>query len=172
MTRFATMAAAAFVAACATAPRVPIPLDGLPAAFEMGGRLSVAQSGQGEILRIRWSHALSDDTWVLATPVGTEVARIERDHAAEGLTVLRPGAEPMSAASFAELTQSLLGAALDERLLVAWLHGRPLAGPEGWAVTIDESQRIGEADVARRITATRGDTVVKLVVDQYRAQPE
>lgn len=164
------MAAVLLVTACASVPPAPIPLDGLPAAFEMGGRLSVARSGQGEILRIRWRHAPSADAWVLATPVGTEVARIDRT--AEGLTILRPGSAPATAASFAELTGQLLGAALDERLLVAWLHGRPLAGPEGWAVSIDESQMIGDRRLARRITASRDDTVVKLVVDDYRPGPE
>ncbi len=99
------------------------------------------------------------------------MARIERDPGG-GLTVLRPGAAPVSATSFAELTESLLGAPLDERLLVAWLHGRPVAGPQGWSVTIDESQHFGTAEVARRITAARGDTVVKLVVDDYRARPD
>ncbi len=107
---------------------------------------------------------------MLATPFGTEVARIER--ASDGLTVHRPGETPITATSFAELTDNLLGAPLDERLLVAWLHGRPFAGPEGWAVSIDESQRVGARDVARRITASRGDTVVKLVVDDYRARPD
>lgn len=164
------MAAALLVAACAGLPPAPIALDGIPASFEMGGRLSVAQAGHGEILRIRWDHQPSRGEWALATPVGTEVARIER--ADGGLTIFRPGAPPASAASFAELTENLLGAALDERLLVAWLHGRAIAGPEGWAVTIDESQRLGDVEVARRITASRGDTVVKIVVDDYRARPE
>lgn len=170
MRRFAPLAAALLVAACAAVPPAPIPLDGLPEAFAMGGRMSVAQGGQGEILRLRWTHAPAGDLWVLATPVGTEVARIERD--AAGLTVHRPGQAPVTAASFAELSQNLLGAALDERLLVAWLHGRPLGGPEGWSVTIDGAQRLGSTEVARRITATRDDIVVKLVVDDYRPQPE
>jgi outer membrane biogenesis lipoprotein LolB len=164
------MAATLLVAACASVPPAPVPLDGLPEAFEMAGRLFVSQSGQGEILRLRWSHGPQADSWVLAAPFGPEVARIERG--AGGLTVHRPGAAPMAATSFADLTDNLLGAALDERLLVAWLHGRPFAGPEGWSVTIDESQRIGEKDVARRITATRGDTVLKLVVDDYRTRAD
>jgi hypothetical protein len=84
---------------------------------------------------------------------------------------LRPGAAPVSAASFADLTQDVLGAPLDERLLVAWLHGRPVPGPDGWEVAIDEAQRIGDRDLARRITASRGNVVVKLVVDEYRPGP-
>lgn len=169
MTRLATLAASLFVAACAALTPAPVSIVGLPTAFEMGGRMSVAHSGQGGIFRIRWSRAPADDTWVIATPVGTEMARIERTPGG-GLTVLRPGEAPVSAASFADLTEDLLGAPLDERLLVAWLHGRPVAGPEGWSVTIDESQHFGSTEVARRITASRGDTVVKLVVDDYRAR--
>ena len=168
MTRLALLAAL-LVASCAAVPPAAIPLDGLPSAFEMGGRLSVAHSGRGEILRLRWSHGPWADTWVLATPVGTEVARIERRP--EGLVAYRPGAAPVSATSFADLTENLLGAALDERLLVAWLHGRPLPGPGGWEVSIDEAQRIGDRDLARRITASQGDVVVKLVVDEYRPGP-
>jgi outer membrane lipoprotein LolB len=168
VTRLALLAAL-LVASCAAVPPALIPLDGLPAAFEMGGRISVAQSGRGEILRLRWSHGPQADTWVLATPVGTEVARIERRP--EGLVAYRPGAAPVSATSFADFTQDLLGASLDERLLVAWLHGRPLPGPGGWVVSIDEAQRIGDRDLARRITASQGEVVVKLVVDEYRPGP-
>ncbi len=167
MTR-SSLLAALLVAACAAVPPA-IPLEGLPAAFEMRGRLSVAQAGHGEILRIRWSRGPWADTWVLASPIGTEVARIERRP--DGLVVLRPDAPPMAAASFAELTENLLGAALDDRLLVAWLHARPAPGPEGWAVSIDEGQRIGDRDLARRVTASRGEVVLKLVVDEYRPGP-
>lgn len=144
-----------------------IALDGLPASFEMAGRISVRHGGSGEIAKLRWNRAARSDLWVVSTPFGTEVARIER--ASEGLVVHRPGAAPLAASSFSELTEHLLGAAIDDRLLVAWLHGRPLAGPEGWQVTIDEFQSLGGREVARRITALRGDTVVKLVIDDYQA---
>jgi outer membrane lipoprotein LolB len=161
------MAATLAVSACASIPVPDIPLEGLPASFEMAGRIAVRHGEAGEIARLRWERAPASDVWVVSTPVGTEVARIERGP--DGLVVHRPGVAPITATSFSELTDNLLGAAIDDRLLVAWLHGRPLAGPEGWRVTIDESQSLGGREVARRITATRADTVVKLVVDDYRA---
>jgi outer membrane lipoprotein LolB len=168
--RILSLAAALFVAACATVPAPVIPLDGLPVAFAMSGRIAVRHGTQGEIARLRWERASQSDVWVLATPVGTELARIERG--SEGLVVHRPGVAPLAAASFSELTEHLLGTALDERLLVAWLHRRPVSGPEGWNVSIDESQSLGGHEVARRVTASRGDTVVKLVVDDYQSRPE
>ncbi len=170
MKRIFSLGAALLATACATLPAPVIPLDGLPEAFTMSGRIAVRHGAQGEMARLRWERGSRSDVWVLATPVGTELARIERSP--EGLVVHRPGAAPLAAASFSELTENLLGAALDERLLVAWLHRRPATGPEGWEVAIDESQRLGGHEVARRITASRGDTVVKLVVDAYEVRPE
>lgn len=165
--RHLSLAAALLVAACASVPPpAPIPLEGLPLSFSVSGRVSVTQPGKGDIVRLHWTHGAASDVWTVATPMGVEMARIER--AEEGLVVLRPGASPMAAASFSDLTEKLLGAALDERLLVAWVHARPLGGPAGWVVTVDETQRQGERDIARRITATRGEVTVKLVVDQYR----
>jgi hypothetical protein len=53
--------------------------------------------------------------------------------------------------------------------MAGWLHGaKPSNAPGDWKVSIDETQRAGEIDLARRITATRGDTTVRLVVDEYR----
>jgi len=158
------------VAACASVPAPEVALAGLPAAFEMRGRIAVRHRAQGEMATLRWQRTSASDTWVLATPLGTELARIERD--AEGLTVYRPGSAPLAVASFAELTENLLGGARDDRLLVAWLHGRPAAGSAGWAVHIDESQFLAGREVARRLTATRDDTVVKLVVDAYQGGSE
>jgi outer membrane biogenesis lipoprotein LolB len=164
--RLLSLGLALAVAACATVATPVVSLEGLPASFEMSGRISVRRAGEGEIARLRWQRERHSDVWVLSTPVGTELARIERG--SDGLVVHRPGAAPMAASSFSELTENLLGAALDERLLVAWLHRRPAAGPDGWSVAIDESQQLDGREVARRITASHGETVVKLVVDDYR----
>jgi outer membrane biogenesis lipoprotein LolB len=161
----AATAVALLAAACATVPPPVVPLDGLPPSFEMAGRMSVTQEGRGDIFRVRWARSPSSDTWTVSSPVGAEVARIERGP--EGITVHRQGEVPVTAASFADLTGNLLGAAIDERLLVAWLHARPAGGPQGWAVTIDESRRIDGEEVARRITAVREGVTVKLVVDEY-----
>jgi len=54
-------------------------------------------------------------------------------------------------------------------MLAGWLHGASTMGaPEGWKVSLDETQRAGSVDIAKRITASRGDVVVKFVVDEYR----
>jgi hypothetical protein len=40
--------------------------------------------------------------------------------------------------------------------------------PTEWKVSVDERQQAGAIQLARRVTATRGDIVVKLFVDEYR----
>lgn len=134
----------------------------------MSGRLAVRQGDRSEIARLRWSHRPSGDLWVIASPLGNEVARIESS--AAGATLSQGSGESVTARSFAELTARLLGVPLEPAALAAWLHGDTRSAVPGeWTVTLDEKQAAGAVELARRISATRGDVVVRLVVDDYRA---
>jgi outer membrane biogenesis lipoprotein LolB len=134
----------------------------------MTGRLSIQSGDRRDIARLRWTRRPASDQWVISSPIGNELARIESN--ARGATLERAGAEPEQAPSFESLTARLLGIGLDPAELSAWLHGRaPAQGaPADWSVTIDEKQAAGAVELARRLTATRGDVVVRLVVDNYR----
>ena len=148
-------------------PPPPISLEGLPTAFEMAGRISVTQEGRGDIFRLRWTHRPDADVYSLVSPVGTELARIERGP--QGYVAARAGQTPVAVSEFATLTQHLLGVALDERAPIAWLHARTGAAQSaGWSVTLEESQEVHGAEIARRLTAVRDEVTVKLVVDSYR----
>lgn len=137
----------------------------------MSGRLAVRQGDRSEIARLRWSHAPATDIWVFASPLGNEVARIESDPA--GATLTQAGGERLAAPSFSALSERMLGVALDPATLAAWLHGAPAASvPGDWNVTLDEKQRAGTIEIARRVSAIRGDVVVRLVVDEYRVVGE
>ena len=159
-------------AACATVPVAQLPqLSGVPAAFEASGRLAVRLGDRSDIAKLRWTRHRDSDVWVISSPLGNEVARLESG--AGGATLTRAGAASESAVSFRELTEKVLGVALDPDAVARWLHGdTPAASSTGWKVTIDETQRAGAVDLARRITAVRGDVVVRLVVDEYRALEE
>lgn len=163
---------ALFLASCATVPPpAPLPsLAAVPAAFEMSGRLAVRQGDRSEIARLRWTHRPGSDRWAFASPLGNEVARIESGPG--GATLTQAGGREEGAASFAQLTERIIGIALDPATLASWLHGGSAAAPGDWSVTIEETQRAGEVDLARRIKATRGEVMVRLVVDEYRALPE
>ena len=167
-----SFAAALSVAACVLAPApTPLPeLAGVPSAFEMTGRLAVRQGDRSDIAKLRWTHQSGRDLWVISSPIGNEVARIESGKA--DATLQRAGAAPERAGDFASLTKRLLGIALDPAALSSWLHGAAATTPGGWNVAIEEKQRAGAIEIARRITASRGDVSVRLVVDDYRALGE
>jgi outer membrane biogenesis lipoprotein LolB len=157
------------MAGCTTAPLLEPPaLDRAPEAFEVQGRISVRTPEGGDIARLRWTHRSADDEWVVTSPIGNQVGRIESG--AWGARLTRADGAPEEAPSFAALAQRLFGAPLEPRALAAWLHGTlPAEGAGEWRVTVEESQRAGDVELARRITATRGEIVVKLVIEQYRA---
>ena len=143
----------------------------MPAAFEVSGRLALRQGDRSDIAKLRWTRHRDSDLWVISSPLGNEVARLESR--SQGATLTRAGSPSESADSFQALTEKLLGIALDPATVAGWLHGTaPGREPGDWKVTIDEKQRAGDVDLAKRITATRGDVVVRLVVDEYRALEE
>ena len=161
---------AALAAACAIAPapRELQPLAAVPADFEVSGRLAVRQGERSDIARLRWTRKAGADAWVIASPLGNEIARI--DSGAGGATLQRAGAGPEQAASFQALTERLLGVALDPEEMARWLHGAASLNARGdWKVSIDETQRAGNVELARRMSATRDDVTVRFVVDDYRA---
>jgi outer membrane biogenesis lipoprotein LolB len=166
--RAAALLAFLVLAACATAPSAPLPdLSAVPRSFDMNGRIAVRQGDRSDIARLRWSHRPSGDVWVISSPLGNEVARIESG--ATGAVLRRAGGATEEAESFAVLTERLLGVGLDPDALSTWLHGGQRGElPSDWQVRVEETQRAGTVDLARRISATRGDTVVRLVVDEYR----
>jgi outer membrane biogenesis lipoprotein LolB len=168
--RAALAAAGLLLASCAITPEpAKLPeLDTVPASFEMIGRLAVRQGDRSDIAKLRWTHERARDTWVISSPLGNEVARIESGDA--GATLQRGGAAPETAPDFRSLTERLLGVALDPRQLANWLHS-PLGGIStgGWDVEVKETQKAGAVSIARLIVATRGEVAVRLVVDDYRA---
>ena len=168
--RLAAPALALLLGACALAPpkTTPLPeLTGVPPAFEMSGRLALRQGDRSEIAKLRWTHTPGGDLWIIASPLGNEVARIESGP--QGATLTQAGGGGVQADSFAELTERALGVALEPGLLAAWLHGGAAGGATSeWSVTIEEKQRAGSVDIVRRMSARRGEVTVRLVVDDYR----
>ena len=133
----------------------------------MSGRIAIRQGDRSDIAKLRWTRERGSDVWVVSSPLGNEVARIESD--ARGATLAHPGADTERADTFESLTARLFGVALSPDEVAGWLHGKTPRAGGGWSVTIDETQAAGAVTLARRLTAQRGDVVVKLVVDDYRA---
>ena len=170
MLRWLAAVLAIAAAACASLPpegAAPLPsLSTVPASFVVTGRIAIRQDQRSDIAKLRWTREAGSDVWVVSSPLGNEVARIESGP--KGATLTRAGAEPERAESFEALTERILGVALSPDDVAAWLHGGSPRAAGGWSVTIDETQPAGKVTLARRVTAQRGDVVVRLVVDDYQ----
>ena len=174
MIRLAAVGAALLLSACAalSPPQAPLPsLTAVPKAFEMSGRIAVRHGQSSEIAQLRWTRHAGSDTWVIASPLGNEVARIESTPS--GATLTRADGASQHAANFPELTREALGVALDPAALAQALHGEtPRDVPDGWRFEVEETQASGPVRLAKRITVRGGDTVVRLVVDSYQPLPD
>ena len=169
----AACAIACLVAACATAPPQPLPqLAKAPHSFEVDGRIAVRDGQRSDIAKLRWTRRPGGrDEWILSSPLGNEIARVESGP--EGAVLFTSDSDSGWTTSFAAVTEKYLGVALDPDVLAGWIHGGSTDdAPGGWKVTLDQKERAGSVDIARRITASRGDVVVKLVVDDYRPLAE
>jgi outer membrane biogenesis lipoprotein LolB len=172
--RLAAGAGALLLAACAALPPAEAPaprLTEVPRSFEMNGRIAVRTADRSDIATLRWTRHGASDTWVIVSPLGNQVARIESTP--EGATLVQGEGGDRHAASFQALTRKLLGVAIDPDWLAEGLVGKTPANlPPGWKFMVDETQDAGVVHLARRITASKGDTVVRLLVDGFRALPD
>ena len=144
--------------------------------FSLTGRISVRVGDKIDSGQIRWQRTARGERIGLYSPLGSQVAELVSDKVADTVT-LRQGKETLTAASIAELTQSLLGIPLDLERLAAWVQGRGLlenqsvdvafANGDRWQVTAENFQVVGKYQFASRVIATSKDIVVRLVVDEW-----
>ena len=150
--------------------------------FSLIGRISVRVGDKLDSGKIQWRRALDEERIGLYSPLGSQVAELVLDKA-KSIVTLRQGAETTTAGSVGELTQSMLGTPLDLDLLNAWVQGVGLvenqatdvnlANGEKWRVTAERFNVAGLGGnyrFASRVTATRGDVVVRLVIDEWTPQ--
>lgn len=131
------------------------------------------ESGQ-----ILWARLGTEERIELFTPFGNQVAELVKPKDS-GVT-LRRGREIDTAASMAELTLTLLGVPLDLDAMARWTQGiglvegvateRNFLNGDAWQVTVERLQPRGGHQFASRVSAVRGDIVVRLVIDEWRAE--
>ena len=144
--------------------------------FSLTGRISVRVGDKIDSGQIRWQRTAQGERIGLYSPLGSQVAELVSDKVANTVT-LRQGKETLTAASIADLTQSLLGVPLDLDRLAAWVQGRGLldnesvdvafANGDRWLVTAEKFQTVGNFQFASRVIATSKDIVVRLIVDEW-----
>lgn len=182
----ATFLSIATLGACTTMPLTPSAIPAVPAGgnalaayFSLNGRISVRVNDKVDSGQIRWQRSAIEERIGLYSPLGTQVAELISNKRTRMVT-LRQGNEMSTAASVAELTQSLLGVALDLDRMAEWVQGAglreneitdmTLGNGEIWRVTAERYVVNGQYRFASRVIATSGDIMVRLVIDEWTPQ--
>lgn len=156
--------------------------------FELSGRISVRQGQRGDFGQLRWTRAKDTQKIVLLSPLGQTVAEISQPDNQPAM--LRIGSEIRTAASFEALAHEALGATVPIHDIAYWIQGltdaqsgaasigeNDVAGrPQrlshaGWEIHIEGYRPLGEATIASRLTAVKDDSVIKIVIDEWKPLP-
>jgi outer membrane biogenesis lipoprotein LolB len=147
--------------------------------FSLSGRISVRVNDKIDSGQIRWSRSEKEERVGIFSPLGSQLGELLSE-AGAGTVTLQQGKEITHAVSVEALTDSLLGVPLDLARLAQWVQGvgltenvaAPMTMRNGnlWQVTAERFQASGRHHFAARLVAISGDTVVRLVVDEWAAQ--
>ena len=149
--------------------------------FELVGRLSVRDGQRGEFGTLRWQRTATSQQIILLSPLGQTVAQLTQQ--AGGKAVLLANNETRTARTLTDLTRDALGTAVPIDELAHWVQGhaqapgssRAAVAPAtqfqhaGWRVEIENYRSVDGSAVAGRVVAIKGDIVVKLVIDEWKA---
>lgn len=184
--------AAMLLAGCAVAPlRTPAPLPwaerraALQAddTFALSGRVAIHAAGTGLNASLRWRQQGEVSNVTLDGPLGVGGAEVEVRGDRIELRTAR-GEHLEDDAARAELERRL-GFPLPLAALRYWVRGVPAPGEgadetidevhqrltslaqDGWLIRYREYEAAPSGDLPRRLSAERGDTRVRLVVDRW-----
>lgn len=100
--------------------------------FNIQGRIGVQADGRGFSGATRWQHAGERDTIGLYSPLGSQVANIEKS--GSGVVLTDGDGKTYEARDAETLTQQAMGWALPMRGLPDWALGRPTTAPVELAI--------------------------------------
>jgi len=132
------------LAACATAPRSPVPQAPLTTAdspFVLGGRISARRGDAGVAGNFSWRHDPSHDVIELSTPLGQTLAKLEGN--ASGATVQLQDGRTESAPTWRALTERAFGVTIPVDGLASWIRARPRPDAR-FGVERDAAGRVSE----------------------------
>lgn len=179
--RFAALALAVILAACAAIPRAPRD----PQPFDLLGRVAVTYPAGAVTANLRWEHSPDEDQIWLMTPTGQTLAFIV--DTGNGATLTRADQQQYKARSVEELTRQALGWALPLSLLQYWVKGEPAPGTAAIAAERGADGKLaavtqndwkaaftyyteGESTGrVRRLDLSDGPNQIRLVIDTWRS---
>lgn len=180
--------AAALLAGCATVPRIEGPAQATDLAtlenWSASGRIAVAAAGSGGSGSFEWQQQGERSDVRIQGPVGIGGLNLQLEGDRVRLEA-SDGRRLEADAAWTELERRL-GVAVPARNLRYWLLGIPAPGEFAWLpvepplATLEQAawriayERFGDSSGTRlptRLTATSGDSRVRLIVDRWLLGP-
>ena len=180
------------IAGCATTPPAPLPpivADAVITQYNLAGRISVAQGGNGNSGNIRWMRDGANHEIQILSPLGQILARLYKT--SQGYTLTTAEQKIFSSASGEQLMQDAIGFAVPVSGLEHWIMGRAAPATryetqkfpdgrietltqDGWKIVYGEymlPEGSSGVTVPKKITLRRDDLLIKLVMDSWLIGP-
>ncbi|MGB4810947.1 MAG: lipoprotein insertase outer membrane protein LolB [Methylophilaceae bacterium] len=151
--------------------------------FKLTGRIGVQADGKGFSGGLAWQHQPSNDDISLTSPLGGQVAMIEKT--ADKVTLTDSTGKSVSAIDAESLTQQMLGWKLPLTGLTNWALGRPSKNAidtialyengqiqslsqDGWRIEYSNYKLQDGYEVPTKISIRSEKILVKLLIQQWR----
>lgn len=151
--------------------------------FSIQGRIGVQANGKGFSGGIHWQHDALQDVLALFSPIGGQVANIEKT--AEKITLIDAKGNAVSASDAESLTEKTLGWKLPLTGLADWSLGRPSKTPiqdiawnaqglitklkqDGWEIQFEDYAQQQDYTLPSKITLRSDKAHLKLLIDHWK----
>lgn len=150
--------------------------------FELTARISLRVADRVDIMKISWARLPPNESLQIFTPFGAQIAQVTADQNGAAVSRAGDGNVSASAANIADLMGAVIGVRLDTAALARWVQGFDLQNTvdlvafaeagvkQTWNVRVENFRMIDGARVANRVDAISGDTVIRIVIDEFRAR--
>jgi outer membrane lipoprotein LolB len=169
------------VSGCAQLPEQPVELAA-NGDFELAGRVSIRNAGEGASGNITWRHSRDADDVFITSPIGQGIARITR--AGEQVKLVTADGKSFEANDAETLTERALGWRLPLTGLPDWVQARPVPGEpseltRNAAGQLDQMRQSGwrieyvawRDALPSRLTFFRDTLEIRLLVDRWVLPP-
>lgn len=150
--------------------------------FTLKGRIGLQSAGKGFSGQIQWQHQADHDLLTLYSPLGSQVAIIEKTP--QQVTMTDAKGNKISADDLETLTQKTLGWSIPLEGLMDWSLGRPSAATiqsntwdehgflrtltqENWDIDYQSYVETQDYDLPNRLTLRRENVYLKLIIENW-----
>lgn len=152
-------------------------------AFSLQARIGVQTQGKGFSGSLHWQHNANQDEIALFSPVGGQVARVQKN--ADGATLTDINGRIKTAVDIESLIQNFLGWRLPLQGLADWSLGRPHSTPtqalslderglikslqqDSWLISYEHYSEQNRYMLPRKMVLRSEELTLKILIEEWR----